>query len=148
MSQSLSSILIHIIFSTKQRQSLILPEIERDLYSYIAGIIQSHNAQCHEIGGIEDHIHLLISLPRTLALSKLLEEVKKGSSKWIKTKGHTHFAWQNGYGAFSIGQSAYENLRKYIQNQKNHHKNISFQDEYRKILKKYQVTYDEKYVWD
>jgi putative transposase len=79
-----------------------------------------------------------------------IEEIKKGSSKWIKTKGtlYVDFAWQNGYGAFSIGQSMHENLRRYIQNQKDHHKKISFQDEYRAFLKKYRVSYDEKYVWD
>jgi putative transposase len=95
-------------------------------------------------------VHLLVSLPRTLPLSKLIEDIKKGSSKWIKTKGNLYadFAWQNGYGAFSIGQSTYEDLRKYIQTQKEHHKNISFQDEYRAFLKKYRIAYEEKYVWD
>jgi putative transposase len=150
MAQSLANILIHIIFSTKQRQPMILPEITQELYSYMVGIGRVHEAQVHEIGGIEDHVHLLVSLPRTLPLSKLIEEIKKGSSKWIKTKGllYADFAWQSGYGAFSIGQSTYENLRKYIQTQKDHHKNISFQDEYRACLKKYRVAYDEKYVWD
>ena len=150
MSQSLAQILIHIIFSTKKRQRLILPEITQELYSYMVGTALAHESQVHEIGGVEDHVHLLISLPRTLPLSKLVEEIKRGSSKWIKTKGKPYydFAWQNGYGAFSIGQSGYEGLRKYIQTQKDHHKSISFQDEYRAFLNKYRVTYDEKYVWD
>lgn len=150
MPQSLASILIHIIFSTKNREPLILPEISQELYSYITGIARTHESLVHEIGGIEDHVHLLISLPRTLPLSKLIEEVKKGSSKWIKTKGeiYSKFAWQYGYGAFSIGQSAYENLRKYIQTQQIHHKKISFQDEYRVFLKKYHINYNEEYVWD
>lgn len=150
MSQSLASILIHIIFSTKQRQRFIVPQVRRDLHSYIVGIAHQHDVLIHEIGGVEDHLHLLISLPRTLSLSKLIEEIKKGSSKWIKTKGvfYQDFAWQNGYGAFSIGQSAYENLRKYIQNQEEHHKKISFQDEYRSFLKKYCIEYDEKFLWD
>jgi REP element-mobilizing transposase RayT len=104
----------------------------------------------HEIGGIEDHVHLLVSLPRTLPLSKLVEEIKKSSSKWIKTKGnlYSNFAWQSGYGAFSIGQSGYDDLRKYIQTQKEHHKKVTFQDEYRAFLKKYCIAYDEKYLWD
>ena len=150
MAQSLANILIHIIFSTKNRQAMIQPEIIQELYDYMAGIARTHESQVHEIGGIEDHVHLLVSLPRTLPLSKLIEEIKKGSSKWIKTKGssYTNFAWQNGYGAFSIGQSAFENLRKYIQTQKEHHKTISFQDEYRAFLKKYRIAFDEKYVWD
>ena len=102
MSQSLSSILVHIIFSTKNRQALIKPDITQDLYSYMTGIARAHNTLVHEIGGVEDHVHLLVSLHRTLALSKLIEEIKKGSSKWIKTKGqYVDFAWQNGYGAFS-----------------------------------------------
>lgn len=150
MAQSLAKILIHIIFSTKKRQPMISPEIIQELHSYIAGITRAHDSEVHEIGGIEDHVHLLISLPRTLPLSKLIEEIKKGSSKWIKTKGnlYDHFAWQNGYGAFSIGQSVYEDLRKYIQTQKEHHKTITFEDEFRTFLKKYHIAYDEKYVWD
>ena len=150
MAQSLANILIHIIFSTKKRQSMILPEIMPELYTYMTGIARVKKSEVHEIGGVEDHVHLLVSLPRTLPLSKLVEDVKKGSSKWIKTKGkpYTNFAWQNGYGAFSIGQSTYEDLRKYIQTQKDHHKNISFQDEYRAFLKKYRIVYDEKHVWD
>ena len=150
MPQSLSSILIHIIFSTKMRQKWIQPEVIKDLHSYMAGIMQSYDSYTHEIGGIDDHVHLLISLPRTLALCKLIEEVKKGSSKWVKTKGkfYEDFAWQKGYGAFSIGQSNYDALRKYIQNQQEHHREISFQDEYRNFLKKYRVDFDEKYVWD
>lgn len=150
MAQSLANILIHIIFSTKKRQPMILQEIMQELYSYMAGIARTYESQVHEIGGVEDHVHILVSLPRTLPLSKLVEDIKKGSSKWIKTKGslYADFAWQNGYAAFSIGQSGYEDLRKYIQTQKDHHKNLSFQDEYRAFLKKYQIAYDEKYVWD
>ena len=147
MSQSLSSILIHIIFSTKTRRPYILPEIKKDLHDYMSGISRSCKSHIHEIGGVEDHTHLLVSL-RTLTLCKLVEEIKKGSSKWIKTKGSFFhdFSWQNGYGAFSIGQSSYEDVRKYIQNQEEHHKKISFEDEYRTILKKYCLEYDERYV--
>ncbi len=150
MAQSLSSLLIHIIFSTKNRQPLILKDIRKDLYDYITGISRLCESHLHEIGGIDDHVHLLISLARTLPLCKLVEEIKKGSSKWIKTKGKTYnnFSWQNGYGAFSIGQSNYDRVRKYIQNQDEHHKKISFQDEYRTLLKKYHIKYDEKYIWD
>lgn len=150
MAQSLANILIHIIFSTKMRQPLILPDVNQELYSYMIGIARAHESKVHEIGGIEDHVHLLVSLPRTITLSKLVEEIKKGSSKWIKTQGNQYidFAWQNGYGAFSIGQSGYENLREYIRTQKDHHKKISFQDEYRTFLNKYLIAYDEKYLWD
>lgn len=114
----------------------------------MSAISRSYESQVHEIGGVEDHVHLLISLPRTMTLSKLVEEIKKGSSKWIKTQGkwYSNFAWQNG--AFSIGQSNYEALRSYIQNQKEHHKQITFQDEFRSFLTKYQIEFDEKYVWN
>ncbi len=113
MAQSLASILIHVIFSTKKRQPMILPQIMQELHLYMVGIAQAHGSRVHEIGGIEDHVHLLISLPRTLPLSNLIENIKKGSSKWIKTQGNQYvdFAWQSGYGAFSIGFSTYEHLK-------------------------------------
>ena len=138
MAQSLSNILIHIIFSTKKRRPLIQSDVIQNLHSYMAGIGRAHNSYVHEIRGVEDHVHLLVSLPRTLTICNLIEEIKKGSSKWIKTKGNFYrdFEWQKGYGAFSIGQSAYDNLRKYIQTQKDHHMKISFQDEYRAFLRK------------
>ena len=150
MSQSISHILLHVIFSTKKREPLILPEIIEELHSYISAIARENDSQVYEIGGIEDHVHLLISLPRTLSVSKLVEEIKRGSSKWMKTKGsrYINFAWQRGYGVFSIGQSGYENLRQYIQKQKEHHQKFTFQEEYRNFLKKYCIAYDEKYVWD
>ena len=150
MSQSLASILVHIIFSTKSRQPLIHADIIKDLHLYLAAIARSYGVQVHEVGGIEDHVHLLISLPRTLTVSKIVEEVKKGSSKWMKTKGASYlsFSWQNGYGAFSIGQSNFNVLRQYIQNQREHHKSTSFQEEYRSFLKKYDIAFDEKYVWE
>ena len=150
MSQSLASILVHIIFSTKNRQPRIFPEIKNELHTYMAGISRSLGALVHEIGGVEDHVHLFISLPRTLSISKFIEELKRGSSKWIKTKGNENFdfSWQKGYGALSVGQSSYEAVRLYIQNQEKHHKKISFQDEFRIFLKQYELDYDEKYVWD
>ncbi len=150
MPQSLSNILIHFIFSTKTRKPFIRSEISLDLYNYMAGIARSHGSNAYEIGGVEDHVHLLLSLPRILAPSKLVEEIKKSSSKWVKTQGHLYnnFEWQKGYGAFSIGQSNFSAVRNYIQNQQEHHKKMSFQDEYRTFLKKYGVAFDEKYVWD
>ena len=150
MPQSLANILIHIIFSTKMRRPFIQPEIIDDLHNYMGGIARYHQSQVHEIGGVADHVHLLVSLPRTLTLSRLIEEVKKGSSKWMKTNGakYHNFAWQNGYGAFSIGQSSFDNVRQYIQNQEERHKTVKFQDEFRAFLRKYNIEYDERYVWD
>jgi putative transposase len=150
MSQSLASILIHLIFSTKMRRPLIPQEITHDLHSYIGGIARAHGSHVLEMGGIEDHVHILLSLPRTMSLSDVIEEIKKSSSRWIKEKGSPFrdFAWQNGYGAFSIGQSNVDALRHYIQNQRVHHQTMSFQDEYRLFLKKYAIAFDERYVWD
>ena len=150
MPQSLSNILIHLIFSTKLRHPYISKDIQKELYDYMAGIAKAYHVFVHEIGGIEDHVHILISLPRVLTVSKFIEELKKGPSKWIKTKStqYEKFAWQRGHGAFSIGRSGYERLRQYIQKQKDHHKKVSFQDEYRSFLNKYKIDFDEAYVWD
>jgi putative transposase len=150
MSQSLSKLFVHIVFSTKDRQPLIQPDVMSDLYSYISGIVIGQNAHIHEIDGVEDHVHLLVTLPRTLALCDLLEETKKCSSKWIKTKGEAYkgFSWQKGYGAFSCDPSNCKSLRSYIRNQKEGHKKMTYQDEMRFLLKKYEIEYDERYVWE
>ena len=150
MAQSLANVLLHIVFSTKNRQPWIDVEIEEELFKYISGICRELNCPSHKIGASDDHIHIACSLTRTIAISKLVEEIKTGSSKWMKTKGtqYEDFSWQNGYGAFSIGQSQLDDLRQYIANQREHHRRISFQDEYRELLKRYEIVYDEKYVWD
>ena len=150
MPQSLAKVLIHLVFSTKNRTLLIHPQIEDELTRYLASICRSCGCPAHEIGGTEDHVHLVCSLSRTITMSELLEEIKKSSSKWIKTKGSEYrgFSWQNGYGAFSIGQSQLAAVRQYIAGQKEHHRRKTFQEEVRELLKKYQVEYDERYVWD
>ena len=150
MPQSLSNILLHLVFSTKNRKPLILPELESELYAYIAVIHKNMACPLLKIGGTENHLHILCRLERVVTVGKLLEEVKKSSSKWIKGKDArlVNFAWQTGYGAFSIGMSNMEVLEKYIARQKEHHQEVSFQDEYRALLKKYRVEWDEKYVWD
>lgn len=121
MGQSLSCIYIHLVFSTKNRKALIDQEIQRPLYQYMAGIARAYGSHVHEIGGVEDHVHILITLSKNIAICKLTEEIKKSSSKWIKKQGarYSSFSWQNGYGSFSIGKSGYDNLRKYIKNQEN-----------------------------
>jgi REP element-mobilizing transposase RayT len=150
MPQSLARILVHIVFSAKHRQPLIKPEIEDELFKYMCGILREHESPALAINGTEDHVHLLISLSRKVALSDLLEEVKKSSSKWIKTKGpeYKNFYWQNGFGAFSIGESGAPALKKYIAEQKEHHRKKTFQEELREFLKLYHIEYDERYVWD
>jgi REP element-mobilizing transposase RayT len=150
MPQSLSSVLIHLIFSTKNREPFITPTIESELHPYMATIFREHDSPSLIIGGTTDHIHALFALGRTITIADLVEEVKTGSSKWLKTKGleFRNFHWQRGYGAFSIGQSNVEELKRYIRNQKEHHRRITFQDEYLKFLKRYEIGFDERYVWD
>jgi putative transposase len=150
MPQSLSSILIHLIFSTKNREPLIGPAIEKELHPYLATILRSLKSPSLSIGGTADHVHVLFSLGRTIRVADLVEEVKTDSSKWIKTKGSDFkdFHWQRGYGAFSIGQSQVVTVKRYIARQKIHHQRVTFQDEYRKFLKSYGIDYDEQYVWD
>jgi REP element-mobilizing transposase RayT len=150
MPQSLSSILIHLIFSTKNREPFITPAIEAELHPYMASIFRALKSPSLTIDGTSDHVHILFSLGRIITVADLVEEVKTGSSKWIKTKGleFRNFHWQKGYGAFSIGESNVAALKRYIGSQKQHHKRIAFQDEYRKFLKSYGLDYDERYVWD
>ncbi len=150
MPQSLASVLIHLIFSTKHRVPLIRADVEPDLHPYLAGICRNLGSPSLDSGGAEDHVHILFSLSRTITISKFVEEVKKGSSIWMKTKGRElrEFAWQGGYGAFSIGESGVSDLKRYLATQKEHHSRISFQDEFRLFLTKYKTEYDERYVWD
>ena len=150
MPQSLSSILIHLIFSTKNREPFLSPEIEAELYPYIASIFKVMKSPALIIDGASDHVHTLFSLSRVVTIADLVEEVKTESSKWIKTKGREfqNFHWQNGYGAFSISQSQVSTVKRYIRRQKEHHRRVTFQDEYRRFLAAYEVQYDERYVWD
>src|SRR5215203_1854811 len=150
MPQSLSSILIHLIFSTKNREPFLMPEIEVELYPYMASIFKALKSPALIINGTSDHLHTLFSLSRVVTIAELVEEVKTESSKWIKTKGRDfqNFHWQSGYGAFSIAQSQVSPVKRYIRRQKEHHRRVNFQDEYRKFLKAYEVEYDERYVWD
>jgi len=150
MGQSLVRNYIHLVFSTKNRLPLIHPAIEAELHSYLGGICQNLDCQPVIVGGYTDHIHILCLLSKKIALVKLLEELKSHSSKWIKSKSpeYVNFYWQDGYGAFSINPSEVEVVVAYIANQKEHHQHKTFQEEYRAFLNKYQVAYDERYVWD
>jgi REP element-mobilizing transposase RayT len=150
MAQSLSNVLLHIVFSTKHRRPWIDAAIEQELFKYLATVCKTLGCSSHGIGGADDHVHIACSLSRTVTVSKLVQELKQDSSKWIKTKGErlADFSWQNGYGAFSVGQSQLDDLRGYIATQREHHQRISFQDEYRRICARYGVAIDERYVWD
>ena len=150
MGQSLVKNYVHIVFSTKYRQPLINEAIENELYSYLSGICKALGCPPIKIGGYYDHVHILCMLSKKIALMKLLEEIKSHSSKWIKTKDESlkNFYWQDGYGAFSVNPAEVETVVAYIANQHEHHSNKTFQDDYRAFLKKYEVEYDERYVWD
>ena len=149
MPQSLSNVLVHIVFSTKNREPLITRETEESLHRYLASVCRACKCPTHAVGGNASHVHVLCSLSRTISISQLLEEVKKRSSKWPKTEGGLRsFWWQNGYGAFSIGQSQLAAARDYIARQKERHRDRTFQEEFGEFLRRYCVEYDERYVWD
>lgn len=143
-------ILVHIVFSTKNRVNSIMPEIENGLFGYMHGVVENNNSKLILANGTTNHVHLLISLGKSIDISEIVGDIKRGSSVWIKTQGEkfADFYWQKGYGAFSIGQSQAEVVTNYIKNQKEHHKKRDFKDEYRALLKKYEIDYDEQYVWD
>ena len=150
MAQSLSNILIHIDFSTKNRRPYITAGIETELFKYLATAARTLDCPTHAIGGTDDHIHIACTLSRTIPLSQLIQEIKQDSSKWIKSKHErlSDFAWQSGYGAFSIGQSQLNDLRHYIANQREHHHRTTFQEEFRHICQCYGIELDERYAWD
>ncbi len=147
MSQTLVALYAHIIFSTKDRRNLIKPQIEGELFSYIGGIVNGNKCKLLAANGTENHVHLLISMGKTIELSEIVGDIKRDSSKWIKTKGVRLFQWQNGYGAFSVSSSNIEDVKKYIARQKEHHSRQSFEDEYRKTLDRHGLEFDEKHLW-
>ncbi|RYZ54589.1 MAG: IS200/IS605 family transposase [Chitinophagaceae bacterium] len=150
MSQSLVKNYIHLVFSTKHREPILDETIQPELFRYIAVICTHCDCSPVKIGGYTDHIHALFLLNKKTPLVKFVEEVKAHSSGWIKKQGEAYqnFYWQSGYGAFSINPSEVHVAKAYIENQKEHHRKISFEEEYRAFLHKYGVDYDEKYVWD
>jgi putative transposase len=148
MPQSLAKLLVHVIYSTKHREPVIEASIRPHLHAYLVGILDNLQCPSLQTGGTNDHVHTLFSLGRTITVSDVVEEVKKGSSKWMKTQGVPAFTWQAGYGAFSVSESQAETVVRYIQRQEEHHRCLSFQDEFRRFLQRYHISYDERYVWD
>ena len=150
MPQSLAHILVHLVFSTKDREPFLSAAIRPSLHAYLAEVARNAGCECYRVGGVFDHVHLAVTLPRPMSTATLVETVKTSSSKWIKPQAAAlgAFAWQRGYGAFSVGPADREVLCSYIDQQEEHHRTRSFQDEYRNFLTKYGVSYDERYVWD
>ena len=150
MSQSLVKNLVHLVYSTKHREPLIPADHRAALFAYQAGIFKQWESTALVIGGVEDHVHALFALSKNHPLRKLVEEVKKGSSKWMKSDGPRvqQFSWQAGYAAFSVSQSSVDAVQRYIERQEEHHHKVTFQDELRALLKRHGVAFDERYVWD
>jgi len=148
MPQLLSKVYVHIVFSTKNGVPLIKDEIKAELHYYVIGTLTNLDSYTNEIYANPDHIHILCSLPRTITIAELISKIKTSSSKWIKTRGISNFSWQGGYGIFSVSSSKIEIVARYIRNQPEHHKKVTFQDELRRFFKEYGIDYDERYVWD
>ncbi|MCL4201438.1 MAG: transposase [Pirellulaceae bacterium] len=151
MSQSLVKNLVHLVYSTKHRQVWIPQDVRERLWAYQAGIFKEWESPALIIGGVEDHVHALFSLSKNYPLKEIVEEVKKGSSKWMKTNegtGNVEFTWQAGYAGFSVSQSNVDAVMMYIENQAEHHRRMSFQDELRGLFKRHGIEFDERYVWD
>jgi REP element-mobilizing transposase RayT len=150
MGQSLAKIVVHLIFSTKDRLPALTPAVRGELNAYMVGILRELESPALLVNSVADHAHILFVLSKNVALAKAVEEVKKGSSKWLKTKGaeFADFHWQNGYGGFSVSESSVAAVKRYIADQEEHHRRKTFQDEFRAFLQRYGVEYDEQYVWD
>jgi putative transposase len=142
--------LVHAILSTKGRSPSLDPDVRTRLFPYMGGVLREIGAALLLINGPDDHVHLLTGLPATLAVAEAMRIVKSNSSKWIHEQwpGKADFAWQSGYGAFSVSQSNLEAVRRYIAEQEEHHKSMSFQEEFLAFLKRHGLAYDERFIWD
>jgi REP element-mobilizing transposase RayT len=149
MAQTLGFVLIHIVFSTKDRHPWLTGAVRTELHAYLATVARNAGCECFRVGGVADHIHLAIRLSRTIAIAKLVEELKTSSAKWIKAQGpgFRNFAWQTGYGVFSVSPNDIAALTNYIDSQETHHAKHTFEDEFRKFLKQYGIEWDEQYIW-
>ena len=151
MSESLAKLWVHLIFSTKNRFPFLTERTLRlDMHAYLATVLRSLACETRIVGGVEDHVHALFSLSKNHSLADVIKEIKRTSSVWIKTVADSQkkFSWQRGYGAFSVSQSQLAEVIRYIENQEEHHKRVTFQDEYRTFLRRYSIEFDERYVWD
>src|SRR5262245_41641611 len=150
MPQSLAAVYMHIVFSTKHRQPLIADDVAPRLHAYLGGIVRNHGGIAVEVGGMPDHVHMLVSLGRTTSVAELVGVVKANSTNWVHATFPrlTEFCWQAGYGAFSVSVSNLDAVIQYIRNQSEHHQSMSFQDELREMWRRHRIEWDERYVWD
>mgnify|MGYP002777093427 FL=1 len=147
MPHTYTNLLYHVVFSTKERLPFIKNDIKPRLYEYIGGTIRGIGGICLEIGGVEDHIHILTKLKPTMDISKFLQDLKPNVTNWARREIQPKFEWQNGYGAFTIGESQVEPVRRYIQNQEEHHRKVDFEEEFKDLLRKAGIEFDERYLW-
>ena len=150
MPQSLSKVIVHIVFSRKEREPWVDENVRSRMHAYLATICRDLGAEFVHAGGVADHVHIVTMLPRTLSQAQLIEHIKKTSSKWIKTIDirYRAFSWQRGYGAFSVSPNQLGTVVDYVDSQPEHHRTRTFQEEYRELLRKHWVDFDEQYVWD
>ena len=150
MAQSLSKVVLHIIFSTKDRESWLDSDVRPRMHAYLAAVCRDLGAELVRVGGVADHVHIVTTLPRTLSQAQMIERIKKVSSKWIKTLDARYrgFFWQRGYCAFSVSPSQLDAVLQYVDTQQEHHRTRTFQDEYRELLRRHGIDFDERYVWD
>jgi REP element-mobilizing transposase RayT len=149
MAQSLAKIVVHIVYGTKNREPFLSKNIRATLYAYTIGILNNQHCITLAINGVEDHVHILVIVSKNIAVAKMVEEIKRGTSRWLKTQGTTFngFSWQGGYGAFSVSESQIPKVIEYINNQEQHHQKLSYQEELRTLLKKQHIEFDEQYLW-
>ena len=150
MPQSLSKVIIHIIFSTKDREPWLDSDVRTRMHAYLATVCRDLGAEFVRIGGVADHVHIVTTLPRTVSQAQLVEQIKKASSKWIKAVDARYrgFFWQRGYGAFSVSPSQLDTVVQYVEGQQEHHRTCTFQEEYRELLRRHGIDFNERYVWD
>ena len=150
MAGTFTNLLYHIVFSTKYRRPQIVAGLREDLYSYIGGIIRADDATLVEIGGIADHVHLVTRFRTQRSVAEMVKTFKAKSSKWVneRRRGDDRFYWQTGYAAFTVSPSQLSNVIRYVRNQQEHHRRVTFQEEYISLLQRHGVEYDERYLWD
>lgn len=149
MPQSFAALHCHIVFSTKHRQPRITPDVQPRLFEYIGGIFRNHSSRLIAAGGMPDHVHLLASLGRTVAVADAVRLIKSNSSGWIHDElALADFGWQDGYGAFAVSHSQIDQVKTYLANQEQHHRRITFQEEFLELLRRHDLQWDERYIWD
>ncbi len=149
MPHSYTSIIVHVVFSTKDRKPQLNPALEERLYPYLGGIVRELDGKLIVVNGVEDHLHLLAAMKATMSVAEMVGKIKGSSSKWIHETfpDHSHFAWQRGYAAFSVSESQIARVAAYIERQKIHHAKFSFRDEYLRLLRAHGISPDEQYLW-